>query len=269
MVSIIVINFNTFQLTCNCIRSIYDKTMDVRFEIILVDNASTECSSDKFKELFPAIVLVKSESNLGFAKGNNLGIQHSKGEVILLLNSDTELTQDSISICYYELMKQEHAGAITCKLLGLDNVLQHNCQAFPSAIKMIMEKTRIHKLFSKQFRSSYLQGFYWNYNKVGFPDWIWGTFFMFKKSILSHLPGNKLNDDYFMYIEDMKWCWDLRNANLKVLYIPNTSIIHHFRGSGGKTNELVEKNYQAFLDNNFNTIHKKIINFTRRINKLF
>ena len=259
MISIIIINFNTFELTCKCIRSVISHTLKLHFEIIIVDNASKECAPEKFKEIFPSIILVKSEINLGFAKGNNLGIQQSKGNVILLLNSDTELTEDSISICYNELMKFEKAGAITCKLLNADNSVQHNCQSFPSAIKIMFEKIRIHKLFSNQFRSDYLQGFYWNYDKAGFPDWIWGTFFMFKKSVLKKLPEGKLNDDYFMYIEDIKWSFDFRKTGLKMFYTPETAIIHHSGGSGGKKSDMILKNYQQFLDNNYNFINKTFI----------
>ena len=264
-VSIILLNYNTFELSCACLNSLIEKTRNINYEIILVDNASTECNPEKFKETFPSIILVKNEINVGFAKGNNLGIKHAKGEYIVLLNSDTELTENSISICYNELIKQDNIGAATCRLVGSNGALQHNCQSFPSATKKILEILRIHKLFSKKLQSDYLQGFYWNYNKQGFPDWIWGTFFMFKKSDLKMLPEGKLNDDFFMYIEDMKWSFDFRKIGLRMFYTPETTIIHHSGGSAGKSNEMVNKNYNLFLNSNYNYIHKKIIKFTDTI----
>ena len=97
MVSIVIINYNTFQLTCQCIQSVIDLTGQVTYEIILVDNASSECDASLFKEKFPSITLVKNPDNSGFAKGNNLGIQHALGDIILLLNSDTYLTEDAVS----------------------------------------------------------------------------------------------------------------------------------------------------------------------------
>ena len=96
-VSIVIINYNTFQLTCNCIESIIAYTKNVRYEIIVVDNASTKDNADDFLKKFPNITLVKSLENGGFAKGNNLGIAHAQGDTILLLNSDTVLMDDSIS----------------------------------------------------------------------------------------------------------------------------------------------------------------------------
>src|SRR4051812_12404319 len=96
-VSIIIVNYNTFELTSDCIRSVIAFTIGLEYEIILVDNASTECAPEEFLKEFPAVQLVKSETNGGFAYGNNLGIQHASGTRILLLNSDTALTEDSIS----------------------------------------------------------------------------------------------------------------------------------------------------------------------------
>jgi len=96
-VSVIILNYNTFQLTCNCIASVIEFTKDISYEIILVDNQSTECDADLFKDKFPFIKLIKSPENGGFAKGNNLGIGFATGELILLLNSDTYLSEDAIS----------------------------------------------------------------------------------------------------------------------------------------------------------------------------
>ena len=106
-VSIIVINYNTFNLTSKCLRTIYQNTVGVSFEILVVDNASTECSPGRFKEEFPEIIVVENKENIGFAKGNNIGIAKASGDVVLLLNSDTELVEDSISLCCKKLEEPE------------------------------------------------------------------------------------------------------------------------------------------------------------------
>ena len=92
MVSVIIINYNTFQLTCDCISSVLKHTKMVSYEIVLVDNASTERNPALFLEKFPSIKLVKSEKNLGFAGGNNLGINIATGDYFFLINNDTEIT---------------------------------------------------------------------------------------------------------------------------------------------------------------------------------
>lgn len=254
-VSIIIINYNTFELTCKCIDSVYTFTKAVNFEIILVDNASSEKDPEQFQIRFPNIRLIKSEVNLGFAKGNNLAVSRSKGEVVLLLNSDTELKEDAISICYKELMKDKQAGIITCKLVYPDGRLQHNCQSFPSFAKQLLEKMRFHKLLSKENQSKIFQGFYWDYSKPGYPDWVWGTFFMFKKELIQKLPENKLNEDYFMYVEDMKWCFDAKQVGYRILYSNSTSVLHLHGASGAASNGLIMKNYLDFLKRNYSFIN--------------
>src|SRR5690349_21603761 len=99
-VSIVIINYNTFELTCKCIASIIEKTRQVSYEIILVDNASVECKADLFLEKYPQIVLIKNSHNQGFAGGNNTGILAARGQVILLLNSDTELVNNAVDLAF-------------------------------------------------------------------------------------------------------------------------------------------------------------------------
>ena len=96
VVSIIIINYNTFELTSQCIASVEEQTKGIAYEIILVDNASKECSPQQFTAKFPTIHLIESSVNLGFAGGNNLGIAAAQGDVILLLNSDTKLINNAV-----------------------------------------------------------------------------------------------------------------------------------------------------------------------------
>src|SRR5690348_14253877 len=123
-VSVIIINYNTFEYTCNCIQSLIDKTMGVDYEIILVDNASSECNPDLFKEKFPQIILIKNSENSGFAAGNNLGIKHAKGEFILLLNSDTVFIENSILFIYEKCKPINNLGAATIQLIFPDGTIQ-------------------------------------------------------------------------------------------------------------------------------------------------
>jgi GT2 family glycosyltransferase len=241
---------------------VIEKTKDVSYQIILVDNASTECDPKKFKEQYPQINLIASEVNLGFSKGNNLGISHADGEYILLLNSDTELIEDSVSICYKKIFANKNIGALTCKLIYPNGKVQHNCQSFPSIFKTYFEKLRLHKLFSNKNNGKLLQGFYWDYDSFGYPDWIWGTFFMIKKECLSFMPEKKLNEDFFMYVEDTQWCWDFQKIGMKVAYVSDTTVIHFGGGSMGNFNDLIMKNYKIFLDKNYGYIQKRLINLT-------
>src|SRR5687767_14203858 len=108
-VSIIIINYNTYFLTCNCIKSVFEYTKDISFEVILVDNASKELEPIKFEEQFPDIKVIRLQENIGFAGGNNAGLQFASGKYILLVNSDTLLTENSIPITFNYLEENSKA----------------------------------------------------------------------------------------------------------------------------------------------------------------
>lgn len=249
-VSIIILNYNTFELTCQCIRSIYAQTKGVEFEIVLVDNASTECNPDIFIELFPEIILVKNSENRGFSRGCNDGINHAKGDFILLLNSDTVLLNDAISIVHDFLKNNSSVGMATCRLENNDATPQNNCQRFPSKKLALLESLRIHKFISKRKRGKIWFGPYFNYNEIAFPDWVWGTFFMFPKSLLQVYPENKLPETFWMYVEDMEWCWLARKAGYKVAFIPDGRVLH-FGGGDAHTEKKI-----ALINNNMNKFIK-------------
>ncbi len=226
-VSVIILNYNTFKITSNCIRSIYKFTSGIEFEVILVDNGSVECNPVLFKEEFPNIILVSSEENLGFSKGNNLGIKYAKGKHVLLLNSDTLLVENSILKCVDKLETlPADVAVITCKLIYPDGKIQHQCNPFPSITNEFIQLTRIHKLLSAKRRAKLFLSSFFNHKTDIYSDWVWGTFFLFKKQFLSDLPGNRLNDKYFMYCEDMKWCYDFKKAGKRIYYFAGTKLIH-------------------------------------------
>jgi len=147
-VSVIIVNFNTFELSSRCIQSVIEKTKLVDYEIILVDNASHECDAQKFKTLFPQIILVKSSINLGFAGGNNLGLQHATSNYILLLNSDTELINDAISLSINRIASNFYIGALSAQLLYPDGKMQYPASRFPSLKMELRELLRLNKNMS-------------------------------------------------------------------------------------------------------------------------
>ncbi len=267
-VSIIIINYNTFELTVNCIQSIYTTTKNIQYEIILVDNASTETNPDIFKEKFPDIILVKSKNNVGFSKGNNLGITKAKGKVFLLLNSDTIIKNNTIKTAYDYLLSDSKNGALTVKVIYPNEKVQSVCQRFPSVKYQFIELFRIHKLFSKKKQGEILLGPFFQYNTIIEVDWIWGTFFMLKKEVILEMPNKILNDVFFMYVEDMQWCIDIKQIGYKIKYIPHVEIVHYMGGSLAKKNIMMQKNYNTFLKNNYKLIHRILIKaLTNLLNK--
>lgn len=264
-VSVIIINYNTFQLTYNCIKSVIQNTSGINYEIILVDNASSECRASLFKEYFPKINLIESKENLGFSKGNNLGIKFAKGNYILLLNSDVELKNNAIKITFDYLKNNVLSGVVTARITYPDGSPQSVCQRFPSIRYQLIELFRLHKLFPEKIVGKILLGPFFKYNENIKADWIWGTYFMFQKEILKKLPSQKLNDDFFMYGEDIQWCFDIKNIGYEVHFCHYAEVLHYLGGSNGNSKNLIKQNHLLFMDNNYNFVHRLCIKFISSI----
>jgi len=248
--SIIIVNYNTFSLTCACVHSLYRHINDVDFEIILVDNASRDVNPREFLAAFPDIKLVVNDKNLGFAGGNNSGLPFATGDFVLLLNSDTELLEPGIKKCIDYLKENEKVGALSCKLLFPSGQVQHCANDFPSIRNELVELFRLNKLFASAFD---LNGFYFNHLTLKKVDWVWGTFFLMPHSLLDIFPNRKLPDDFFMYYEDAQWCYLIRKAGYEIFYFPDYEVLHHLSASSSESAiarlkmEAVIKNERQFL----------------------
>lgn len=238
MVSVIIINFNTFEYTCKCIRSIYQETNSVLYEIILVDNGSSECDPELFKLKYPDIILIKNSKNLGFSKANNLGIKSASGNIILLLNSDTELINNAIKLSSDILTSDNAIGIVSAQLQFPDGRIQNSCQSFPSIGKELIELARLHKFFSKDYAARILRGSFFNHRESVYTEWVWGTFFMFRRSDLNKLKLKKLADDFFIYGEDLEWCFQFFEIGLKTFFAADSKVIHLMGGSNYGNNEM-------------------------------
>lgn len=264
-VSVIIVNYNTFELTCKCIQSILERTAGCSYEIIVVDNASVEQDIKKINILFPVVTLIESDVNLGFAKGNNLGILHAKGDFILLLNSDAELQNDAISICFDFLQREKQVAVVSAMLKFPDGITQHNCQRFPSIKYKLFELFRLQKILPRAKAGKILLGFFFNYSEVVYPDWVWGTFFMFRRKLLDSLPGGKLADDFFMYVEDMQWCMEFRKLGYTIAFQPAALVTHYMGKSGGPKSRLIDENMNQFMERYYSRTERFIIRCLDRL----
>lgn len=228
MVSVIIINYNTFQLTCDCISTVQSFTKDVAYEIVLVDNASTIDSPDDFLVQFPDIKLVKNPVNGGFAQGNNLGIAHSSGDIILLLNSDTLLHDDCISKAATFLQNAGNdIGVVSAHLTYNDGKYQHNARAFRSIRNELLDLFRpLLLLIPYRRRAKLMLNQYFKGDFDTNCDWVSGAFFMFRKEALNTLPDKQLDERFFMYGEDQLWCYQLASAGYKSYFLSGVRLIH-------------------------------------------
>ncbi len=250
-VSIIIINYNTFELTRNCISSVIASTSGLNYEIIVVDNASSEKDISLLLHQFPLISIIKSQSNLGFAKGNNLGIKEANGNYVVLLNSDTILIENTFLKLFTYMESNSQPGVVSPKLIFPDGRHQSVAQRFPSIKYSLIEFLRIQKLLPSRNAGRLLLGAFFSHKETVKADWVWGTCFMFRKSILSQLPEKKLDETFFMYYEDMQWCMDIGQLGYEIHFFADSEVVHLMGGSSGQKNGMMEENGNIFLCKNY------------------
>ncbi len=243
-VSVIILNYNTFALTCNCIRSVIIETKGVEYEIILVDNASTECDADLFLQEFAHIKLVKNPINGGFANGNNKGVEVAKGEYLLLLNSDTILEEDAISKIIQYVSSQKNIGVAGCRMVYPNGRVQYTARRFRSISWELLDLFRFIPLMMMpyQVRAKRMLGKYFKHDENMNCDWLNGAFFLFPKSVLGQLSGQKLDDRFFMYGEDQLWCEQIKKLGYEIKFFADTTIIHINSGSTSLKKQLGLRN---------------------------
>ena len=220
-VSIIIVNYNTKNITLQTISSVYEKTKDIDFELIVVDNASTDGSTETIESQFPNVKLIKSNENLGFGRANNKGVEVAKGRNIFFLNPDTILQNNATKILSEYLDNNEKVGACG------GNLLHDDLTPAPS-LKMILPSIRweLNDLTSN-YLLKILYGKYYYYNTSTKPKnvgYICGADLMVKKSVIEEVGA--FDPDFFMYYEETDLCRRIHKARYKVMSVPSARIIH-------------------------------------------
>lgn len=227
LVSVIIINYNTYSITAQCIRSVIRHTRGVDYEIILVDNASTERDPEDFLKEFPSIRLIRNPENNGFAKGNNLGISQARGRYILLLNSDTYLEEDSISQAARFLDAHPDIGALGIRMTYADGRYQSSARKFRSISREILDILRpLLYLIPYRHRARLMLNQYFRGDFSLEVDWVGGAFMMIPVQAVQSLEGQRLDDRYFMYGEDQLWCYQFRLKGYISYFYHQTTLVH-------------------------------------------
>lgn len=207
-------------------------------EVIVVDNASADGSVDMLRNQFPWVHVIESSVNLGFSKANNLGIQIARGEFIVLLNPDTIVQEDTFRGMLEFFEKTPDAGMAGCKVLNPDGSLQLACRrSFPSPWVSFTKISGLSTLFPKSKLFARYNLTYLDENATYEVDAISGSFMMIRHSLVKQIGG--LDERFFMYGEDLDWCYRVKESGLKVYYVHSTQIIH-FKGESTKRSTINE-----------------------------
>ena len=248
--SIVIVNWNTRDLLRDCLASLPAATAELATEVIVVDNASADGSPAMVVEEFPHVRLMESGGNLGFARANNLGLPHTTGHAVLLLNPDTVCPPGSLARLFRFTVGRPGVGAVAPRLVDAEGRPTLSWGFFPRA--------RDHWLGFLDPRRIWLRG-PWTERITTAPhrsepsqlvDYVMGACFMIPRTALEQV--GLLDERFFLYFEETDWCWRSRDAGLDVWYCAETEVTH----LEGQATEQVsdfslrqfQRSYRIFLE---------------------
>ena len=240
--SIIIANWNTKGFLATCLESIKSQTKETSFEVIVVDNFSSDGSPEFVERNFPEVTLIKNKENKGFGKANNQGLAVAQGKYILFLNSDVSINEGCLDRMFTFMERRSDVGASACKLTFPDGTLQHSCRKFPSFRVYFMMLLGLRRLSPnrKTFREYLMLN--WDHSDEREVEQIMGSFMFIRKDVLDQVGG--FDERYWMYFEEVDLCLRIWWAGWKIVHYPHASAIHYLSKSAEQWGEV--KRIQEF-----------------------
>lgn len=230
-VTVIIVNWNTRGLLFNCLKSLKENAGDVDYEVIVVDNNSSDGSPDMVRKEYPEVQLIVNDENIGFAAANNKAIPIAEGRYVLLLNSDTIITDKVVEKTVAYADENIEAAAVGCQIRRDPETVQMTCFRFPSVLNVFLTAFG----FSRTFKNNRVLGrewmLWWKRDSERQVDVVSGMYMLVRKKAIEDV--GLMDDSFFFYYEETDWCYRFRQAGWKALFYPHASIIHV--GGGGRS----------------------------------
>jgi len=259
MLSIIIVNYKSSEDIKKCLESIVEHEPNFKqYEIIIVDNNSDDIGLEKVQKDYNFIKLISAERNGGFSYGNNIGIKHSSGDVVFLLNPDTYITDNAIEKLYAKLKDDETIHLIGPYLIFPDNRNQSYLlpKSYLTLWKVFCEKLYLYKIFSKSKLFNSYHRTYMDYGKETYVEQISGAALMFKRDVLNII--GLMDENYFMYYEESDFCLQASRKGFKMKYFPESTIVHvggyQSEPNWERTARYSIKSFKYYFKNNFHYI---------------
>ncbi len=232
--SVIIVSFNTKAILKDCLDSIIKYTKKINYEVVVVENGSTDGSLEmitEYQKQNAVVKLVNANANIGFGRGNNLGIKHSSGEYLLLLNSDTLLISNSLKESLVRVSNLSNCGIYSCQLLNKDGSIQESGGSFPTLFNLFAWQFGIDDI---PFLRNKINSFH-PHTSTENPrqklDWITGAFMVIPRKVF--MEAGQFDENIFMYTEEMELAYRIAKLGYKTYYESLSQIIHLGGASGG------------------------------------
>jgi N-acetylglucosaminyl-diphospho-decaprenol L-rhamnosyltransferase len=239
--SIITVSWNVADLLTACLNSIYAGLGDLQTEVIVIDSDSTDHTITMLRERFPQVRLIERAENIGYTRGNNVGLAAAQGRYLFLLNPDTEIMGDTLTQMVAYLDENPAVGIVGPYTHNSDGSYQSSRRRFPTRTLAFFESTWLQPFAPKPL----LDRFYVNDappDRTMDVDWVQGSAFMARRAVYEQIGA--LDEGYIMYSEEMDWCKRAKDAGWRVVFLAEAHILHH----GGKSSDQVVARRQILFN---------------------
>jgi GT2 family glycosyltransferase len=238
--SVIVVTYNSRALTLACAASVEaQRGQGLEIELIVVDNASTDGTAAALRAACPDVRVLVQAANGGFARGNNVGLAASRGRLLLLLNSDTEVRPGAFSALAAFMDTHPEAGACAPMLLNPDGTLQPSGRDLPTLWSLFLDMTKLYRLWRRDLYSQRSR----DYTEVAAVGEISAAALLVRRSVYEQVGG--LDPNFFAYYEDVDWCKRIGDGGWRIYYVPQAQVMHHWQGTSRQVSTLA---YRAGQD---------------------
>ena len=255
--SVIIVTHNTCDLTRACVRSVLADAAETRstIETIVVDNASTDGTTDRLRGEFPDVRLIVADTNLGYARGNNLGLEAAHGRYLMLLNSDAEVGTGALEALVHFMEAHLDAGACGPMLLNADGSLQPSGRALPSVWSVFVCMTRLYRLWKRDFYTERRR----DYARAARVGEVSGAAIVVRRDAYQRVGG--LDPHFFAYYEDVDWCKRIGQAGYSIYYVPSAQVTHRWEGTSRQVSAVAYRAGQTSLRYYFAKHHSRPAQF--------
>jgi len=261
--SIIIVTWNSEEDLPECLNSILDNNYDFKYEIIIIDNNSSDNSAKvitNFIDIYGSdIKLIINKENIGFTKACNQGIEISIGNYILLLNPDTEIVENSLDLLYKKFIPENSFAAIVPQLLNTDGTIQYSCRKLPGYIDLYFEIFLLSSIFSTSTFFSRWKMKYFSHDEETEVEQPMAAAFLVKKSVLDVI--NNFDESYYMFFNDVDLCKKISDKYMKILFYPEAKIIHKKGISINKDHAKMIKAWNSDCLKYFKKYHYNFVKF--------
>lgn len=225
--SVIIVNWNTKEYLKECLESLYKEKKHFSIEIFVVDNASSDGSSEMVNVNFPQATLIENDENVGFARANNQAIRECGGKYVLLINPDTVVLGNCLENMLNFMEKHPDAGAAGCKIFNVKGELEpfRTAKRFPTPLTKFYVDMHLDRLFPKIKHFGRYSMVGWDRNDIREIDVLSGAFMFVRRKAIQDV--GLLDERFFLLAEDIDWCRRIKQKNWKILLNPYAEIIHH------------------------------------------